>query len=209
MKFINALEQAQWHIRTLWCLLIILLFFNVITIFGWMHSQSKIQIDIPPQIPESGLTITQGKIPKSTIYSFAFYIWQSVNHWSKSGMKDYKKQITKFQPFLTPKFKLKLIQDYNNLLNQGELRDRIRMIQGIDGSEYSPDDVIYMGHSTWIVHLKMHLVEMMNSNLKVVKDIQMHYTLKIVRYDVDAKKNPWGLALSDFSISSSRIKTTI
>jgi len=209
MKFINALEQARWHIRTLWLVIIIAFIVNALVIFGWMHSQSKIQVEVPPQIPESGLTLSQGEVPKTTIYSFAFYVWQSVNHWSKDGMADYKQQITQFSPFLTPNFKLKLVQSYNHLLNDGELQDRIRLMQGIAGSEYSPDDVKYIGHGTWIVHLSMRLTEMMNANAKVVKDAQMLYTLKVVRYDADAKANPWGLAIAGFNTSPARLKTIV
>jgi integrating conjugative element protein (TIGR03746 family) len=148
-------------------------------------------------------------VPKTTVYSFAYYVWQSINHWSNNGMQNYKKQINRFSPFLTPDFKLSLVQDYNNLLNQGELQDRIRLMQGVAGSEYSPGEVKYVGHDTWIVHLKMQLTEMMNSNAKVVKDVQMLYTLKIVRFDVDANKNPWGLAIAGFAASPARIKTIV
>lgn len=209
MKFLNALEQARWHIRTLWIIILLCCMGNGLSIIGWMHSQSKITVTIPPQIPESGLSITQGVIPKNTIYTFGYYVWQSINHWSSDGMQDYKNQIQRFSAFLTPDFKLKLIQDYNNLLNQGELQDRIRLMQGTSGSEYNPQDVQYLGHGTWIIHLKMRLTELMNSNAKVVKDVQMYYTLKIVRFDTDAKNNPWGLALSGFAKSPARIKTLI
>lgn len=209
MKFMNVLDQARWHIRTLWGVLIIAFMINVLTIFGWMHSQSKIKIEIPPQIPESGLTITQGEIPKTTIYSFAFYVWQSLNHWSDNGTQDYKNQIEKFSAFLTPDFKLKLINNYNDLLSEGELQDRIRLMSGWSGSYFDPIDVEYVGHGTWLVHLKMRLLEMINSNAKVVKDLQMNYTLKVVRYDIDSKNNPWGLALEGFAESPTRLKTII
>lgn len=174
-----------------------------------MYSQSKIKIEIPPQIPESGLTLTQGEIPKTTIYSFAFYVWQSLNHWPKNGIQDYKKQINQFSPFLTPGFRLKLVNNYNHLLNQGEFQDRIRLMQGTNGSGYAPDAVKYIGHGTWIVHLKMRLTEMIASNAKVVKDTQILYTLKIVRFNVDSKQNPWGLAIAGFEVSPSRIQTII
>ncbi len=209
MKFLNVLEQARWHIRSLWCVLIILVMLNSLMLFGWMHSQSKIKIDVPPQIPQSGLTITQGEVPKTTVYSFAFYVWQSLNHWSNDGLTDYKNQITQFAPFVTPDFKLQLVQNYNNLLNEGELQDRIRLLQGSSGNEYSPDDVIYLGHGTWVVHLKMRLTELMNSNAKVVKDAQILYSIKVVSYNVDAKQNPWGLAIAGFAESPARIKTII
>ena len=73
MKFLNALEEAHRHIKTLWCALVIAAAVNMVTLLGWMHSESKLQIDVPPEIPESGLTLTQGEVPKTTIYSFAFY----------------------------------------------------------------------------------------------------------------------------------------
>lgn len=209
MKYMNAIEQARLHIRTLWRVLTLLVVILGFTIYGWVHAQAKIKVEIPPQIPESGLTIQQGEIPKTTVYSFAYYVWQSVNHWENNGLQDYQQQINQFSPFLTQSFRLSLIQDYNNLLNQGELQDRIRLMQGLSGSSYDPADVEYVGHNTWIVHLKMRLTEMINSNAKVVKDVQMNYTLKIVRFDTDAKDNPWGLALDGFAESPSRIQTFI
>lgn len=209
MKFLNALEQSNWHVRTLWKIIFLLFFVIFLELFGWMHSQSKIRINIPPYIPESGFSIMQGRVPKETLYSFAFYIWQSINHWSRNGIQDYKRQITNFSPFLTHTFKLNLIKNYNNLLNQGELQDRIRLMQGASEIEYSSKYVRYIGNNTWIVHLKMRLIEMMNANSKIVKDVQMHYYLKVVRYNIDAKENPWGLAISGFSRTPSRIKTII
>ena len=53
MKFLNALEQAQYHIRTLRIIILIAFIINSFLFFGWMHSQSKIQIDVPPQIPQT------------------------------------------------------------------------------------------------------------------------------------------------------------
>ncbi len=209
MKYLNAIEQARIHIRTLQQFIILLVMILVLLIYGWIHAQARIKVEIPPQIPESGLTIQQGEIPKSTIYSFAYYVFQSVNHWDTNGLQDYQNEIEQFKPLLTPSFRITLVQDYNNLLNQGELQDRIRLMQGMSGSSYDPANVEYVGHGTWIVHLKMRLTEMINSNAKVVKDVQMNYTLKIVRLDTDAKNNPWGLALDGFAESPSRIQTFV
>ena len=209
MKFINALEQAHAHIRTLKKSILLLCGINALLVIGWIHSQSSIRIDIPPQIPESGLTLTQGKIPNTTVYSFAYYIWQSLNHWENDGMKDYQHQIEILSPFLTPEFKLQLINDYNTLLNQGELQDRIRFMQGITANLEDVSAVKEIRSGVWQVHLKMQLTEMMNGNAKVVKDIQMNYTLKIVRQDIDPKQNPWGLALAGFAKSPSRMQTLV
>lgn len=209
MKFLSALEQAQWHVRTLWKVVIVAFAINTMVLLGWMHAQAKIQIEIPPAVPESGLTLTEGQVPDTTIYSFAFYIWQSINHWPNDGMQDYKNQLSQFTPFLTPGFKIKLANNYNQLLNEGELQDRVRLMQGVAGSEYQPGDVKYLGHGTWIVFLDMQLTEMMNANAKIVKDVNMQYALTVVRFNVDAKTNPWGLALAGFAESPMRTETHV
>lgn len=209
MQFLNALEQARRHIHSLWGVVLLLVVMDALVTCGWLHAQSKIKITVPPHIPRSGLTLTQNAVPKTTVYSFAYYVWQSINYWHHDGLNDYKTQITRFSPFLTPHFKVKLVQNYNYLLNEGELQDRIRLMQGVSGSEYSPKDVVYIGHDTWIVRLTMRLTEMVNSNAKVVKDVEMHYALKVVRYDVDTQANPWGLGIAGFAHSPRRIKTMI
>ena len=209
MRFLNAVEQAKWHIKTLWKGLAILALLNAFTLFGWMHAQSKIRIAIPPQIPQSGLIIQQGQVPKSTVYSFAYYIWQSVNHWQKNGLMDYKKTIETFSPFLTPRFKLSLIRNYNNLLSEGELQDRIRLLSGLANHAFKSTAVKSLGAHTWQVTLRFHLTEMINSNVKVVKDVDMEYVLRIVTQDADASANPWGLMIDGYSKSPRRLTTHI
>ncbi len=209
MKYLNAIEQARLHQRTLKQVIFLLVLLLCLLIFGWTHAQSKIKVEIPPQIPESGLTIQQGEIPNTTVYSFAYYIWQSVNHWAKEGGQDYRQNIITLSPYLTPGFSTTLTQDYNNLLNEGEVQDRIRLMQGMIEGGYDPSKVEYVGHHTWLVHLKMRLTEMMNSNDKVVKDVVMNYTLKVVGLDVNPKDNKWGLALDGFAESPSRSQTFI
>ena len=209
MRFLNAVEQAKWHITTLWKGLAILALLNALTLFGWMHAQSKIRIAIPPQIPQSGLVIKQGNVPKSTVYSFAYYIWQSVNHWQKNGLTDYKKTIETFSPFLTPRFKVALVHNYNTLLSEGELQDRLRLLSGLADHAFRPTAVKALGASTWEVTLQFHLTEMINSNVKVVKDVDMEYVLRIVKQDTDATENPWGLMIDGFIKSPRRLTTHI
>src|SRR3990167_10629247 len=99
MKFMNALEEARSHIQTLRKIVFLLIVIIFLLSFGWLHAQRKIKIEIPPQIPESGLTLSQGEVPLASVYSFAYYVWQSINHWEADGTEDYKKQIEMFSPF--------------------------------------------------------------------------------------------------------------
>jgi len=207
MRFQNVLENARLTIQ----LLIVGLFFSFIinlSLIVVLHTeQNEIEVHMPPQIPVDGLTIKAGDYPLVTIYSFAYYIWQGINYWPNNGSLDYKQTIEQFSPFLTPRFKSFLSRDYIERNGQGEIQDRLRSLQGINGSSFDIHDVEAIGHDTWIVHLHLRLAEHMNTNGDQVKDTAIDYVLRVVRYPVNAKENPWGLALDGFDEDPRRVKT--
>jgi integrating conjugative element protein (TIGR03746 family) len=209
MRFQNALENARLALQILATAFLISVAINILLIIGWHSAQSKVNVYIPPQIPQSGITLQAGIYPAASIYSFAYYIWQGINHWSTNGVDDYKETIEQFAPFLTPRFKNFLIHDYNERFNQGELQKRIRTLAGLNGTAFQSMDVQTIGNGIWIVHLKMRLSEHMNMNSNEVKDVAIEYVLRVVRYDVDAKANPWGLALDGFITNPQRIQTYV
>ena len=209
MKFQDALEQAKWHIKTLYGVLSLFFVMILLLIGCWYMSDTNRSVYIPPEIPIDGITQTAGNVPVSTVYSFAYYIWQGLNNWPSNGAEDYQTAIHQFSPFLTPRFKVSLIQDYNNRLNGGEIQDRVIVMQGLFGSSFSPQDVQALGHGTWIVHLTLHLTESMNMNGNTVKDIDVNYALRVVSFPANAKTNPWGLALDGFEENPVRTKTNI
>ena len=207
VRFLNALEQAKWHIVSLYGVIVLLVFICLGLILGWHVTQTHLRINIPPQIPDNGITLNAQDIPKSTIYSFAFYIWQSINYWPKNGFVDYKKNIIDLSAYLTPKFLIYLKNDYNHRLANGEIQDRLRTMQGVSG--YDAMDVKYIGHGTWLVHLSMRLTERMDNTGNPVKDAQIDYSLRVVRYNVSSDKNKWGLAVDGFFEDPKRIRTII
>jgi integrating conjugative element protein (TIGR03746 family) len=209
MRFQHALANAWLSIKILWVALGCLLIINLALIISWHQAQKSIRVYIPPQIPSSGITQNASSIPLSSIYSFAFYIWQGVNYWPENGLADYKKAIEQFAPFLTPKFKQVLLQDYRDRQTHGELQDRLRHLQGASGSSFDVREVETVGHDTWLVHLQMRLSEHMNMNGNAVKDVVLNYTLRVVRYDANPKVNPWGLALDGFVENPERVHTYI
>ena len=209
MRFQHALANAWLSIKILWIALGCLMLINLAMIIGWYNAQQSIRVYIPPQIPSSGLTQSANVIPISSVYSFAFYIWQGLNYWPENGMVDYKKTIEQFTPFLTPKFKQTLLQDYRDRQSHGELQDRLRHLQGVNGASFDVRDIEALGHDTWLVHLQMRLSEHMNMNGNAVKEVILRYTLRVVRYDAQSKVNPWGLALDGFVENPERVQTYI
>jgi integrating conjugative element protein (TIGR03746 family) len=209
MRFQNALENARLTIQALVLSLAMSFVLNIFLIFGWHAALKNIEVHLPPEIPVSGLNIKANAYPPAFIYSFAYYIWQSINNWPNNGVQDYQKTIASSSPFLTPRFKQFLIRDYNRRINEGEIQDRIRTLQGVNGSAFSVKDVENLGHGNWLVHLHFRLSEHMNINGNQVKDVEIDYVLRVVRYQIDAKSNPWGLALDGFSQDPMRVKTYI
>ena len=102
-----------------------------------------------------------------------------------------------------------LLQDYRDRQAHGELQDRLRHLQGVNGTSFDSKTVEALGHDTWLVHLQMRLSEHMNMNGNAVKDVVLNYTLRVVRYDVAPKINPWGLALDGFVENPERVQTYI
>lgn len=207
MRFQNALENARLTMQALVFSLLLSFLLNIFLIIGWDSTQKKIEVHLPPEIPVSGLTLQANSYPPSSVYSFAYYIWQSINNWPRDGKVDYQKSINAFSPFLTPRFEQFLIRDYNQRLNEGEIQDRTRTLQGLNGSAFSVSDVKAIGHHTWLVHLHFRLTEQMNINANKVKDAAIDYVIRVVRYEIDAKSNPWGLALDGFEEDPKRITT--
>ncbi len=209
MRYRSALDQAHWHITWLYRIVILLALVLLGLIWGWHHADANRNLKVMPPIPASGITMRVGDTPAINVYSFAYYVWQRINYWPTNGTQNYQNAINQNTAFLTPRFKAFLIRDYNNRFNNGEIQDRTRTLQGVNGSAFDSIDVKPLGHGTWIIYLTMRLTESMNINGNTVKDTDIRYALRVVTYDVNAKANPWGLALDGFAQSPERIKTAV
>jgi integrating conjugative element protein (TIGR03746 family) len=77
-RFRNAVSARDNHIFTLRATCGGLLFLLVLTLFGWMQAPRHLTIHNPPDL-RSGSTREWWKVPPSTVYSFAFYIFQQLN----------------------------------------------------------------------------------------------------------------------------------
>lgn len=82
-------------------------------------------------------------------------------------------------------------------------------MHGIDGSAFTVSDIEVIGHDTWLVHLHLWFTEHMNTNDNQVKDTAIDYVLRVVRYQIDAKSNPWGLAVDGLANEPRRIQTYV
>ena len=75
------------------------------------------------------------------------------------------------------------------------------------GSSFESVTVKKLSENSWEIDLRMRLLEYRNH--EVVKDIDLLYPLKVIRWDISSEKNPYGLAIDGFLSPPTRLKTTV
>lgn len=183
----------------------ILLGFCLLLSIGWMSAPSRLRIYIPPDI-SNGATVKANEIPNALIYSFTYELWQELNYWPEDGTKNYPKNLHVYAAYVLPAFQTELHQEYNELMGTGQVQ-RQRYVQGISGAAFDSSSVKKLNANAWQVNLRVRLMEYKNNEL--VKDIEVLYSLKVVRHDVSNSNNPYGLALAGFISSPVRLKTYV
>lgn len=88
-RFRHAVKDRDQHILTLRIACGVLAFFLLITCAGWMRAPDKLTVHNPPDL-RTGSTRPWWEVPASSVYSFAFYIFQQLNAWPKNGEVDYR-----------------------------------------------------------------------------------------------------------------------
>lgn len=162
---------------------------------------TRFTFHIPPDV-SNGATLQANKIPKAYVGQFTFYIWQVINNWQKDGAQDAKANLQQYGAYLSPSFKYYLTQNDARLNSLGELQGRVRVIRPISGDN---PQVTQINADTWQVALTVRDSEYVNGIL--VKDKEIEYPFKVIRYNGNAQINPFGLVLDGFTSEPQVLKT--
>jgi integrating conjugative element protein (TIGR03746 family) len=201
-KFRHGNASRDAHIASLRLIIGVLAMLLAGTGYGWYQAPQDMTIHNPPDL-RSGSTRKWWEVPPSTVYSFAFYVWQQINHWPKDGEDDYKDNLRRYRAYLTPACQTELSRNYEQRLRRSELDDRVRTLQEIPGHGYQSDDVTLLGRDRWIVSLNAQINEYLHGT--PVRDLYIRYFLQVVRSDVDPETNPFGLQLDCFAEPAVRL----
>ena len=136
-------------------------------------------------------------MPPATVYAFAFSVFQQINRWPTNGEADYPRNLSALRAYLTPGCYSQIDHEFRQRLQNGELRDRVRGVYEIPGRGFSDKQVQILDRDNWIVTLDLTVDEYFHS--EPVKRAMVRYPIKVLRYNIDQQKNPWGLALDCFS----------
>ena len=182
-------------------LMVIVIFFLILLLF---HAFETIDISVPPDLSQ-GAILKRGHKEPTEIYSFAFNLFQQLQRWRTNGAQDYADNITRYRHYITPDYSRWLENDLLRRLDDNELNGRERYVEPISGFNYSESAVKKTSGDTWVVYLKLRLVETFNK--RPVKEIDFNYPIRIVRIDKDRKDNPWRLALDGYESIPEKIKS--
>ncbi|MDE9459770.1 PFL_4703 family integrating conjugative element protein [Xenorhabdus bovienii] len=202
-RFRHALKNRDQHILTLRLVCGVLILVLLITLTGWMMSPRSLTIHNPPDL-RSGSTRPWWEVPAPSVYSFAFYLFQQLNAWPKNGAQDYPAKIAALSPYLTPACQDFLREDAKTRADSGELLDRVRVVYEIPGRGYETKSVTVRNRDNWVVRLDLVADEYYHA--EPVKRALVRYPLKVVRWEGDAERNPFGLALDCYDGMPQRLE---
>ncbi|USB67187.1 PFL_4703 family integrating conjugative element protein [Klebsiella pneumoniae] len=202
-QFKHALAARDAHIVTLRLVIGVMLLIVVALWYGWQSTPRNLTIHNPPDL-RAGSTRPWWEIPPGQVYAFSFYIFQQLNRWPVNGEEDYPRNLTALRAYLTPSCLTQLEQDNQLRRDRGELRERVRGVYEIPGRGFHPKRVQILDRDRWIATLDLTVDEYYRA--EPVKRALVRYPLNIVRYDVDAEKNPWGLVLDCFASQPQKLE---
>ncbi|WP_426576185.1 PFL_4703 family integrating conjugative element protein [Xenorhabdus stockiae] len=202
-RFRHAVRNRDQHILTLRIVCGILVGVLLMSLLGWMASPRNLTIHNPPDL-RSGSTRAWWEVPAPSVYSFAFYIFQQLHAWPKNGAQDYPAKIEALSPYLTPACQDFLREDARTRADSGELLDRVRVVYEVPGRGYETHSVTVRDRDNWVVRLDLVADEYYHA--EPVKRALVRYPLKVVRWEGDAERNPFGLALDCYDGMPQRLE---
>ena len=200
--FRNALAGRDAHIRSLNFTIAGLLLLCLFMAWSWQQAAQEITIHNPPDL-RAGSTRPWWEVPPPNVYDFAVRMFSQINRWPTDGAVDYSENLHNYAWYLTPKCRGILAQDNANKRRNGELAGRERALFEIPGRGYNPSRVTVHSRDSWTVSADLQLKEYVKGT--EVKTSLARWPIRIVRYDVDIDRNPWGLAIDCFDGSPREI----
>ncbi|ECS7402587.1 TPA: TIGR03746 family integrating conjugative element protein [Salmonella enterica] len=204
-RFRHALSERDNHILTLRITCVALGILAALSMAGWMLAPRDLTVHVPPNL-RSGSTQKWWEVPSSTVYSFGFYIFQQLNAWPKNGDSDYPARIAQMSPYLTPGCQDFLNKDVKLRRTHDELKDRVRMVYEIPMQGYNSNSVRENSRDSWVVNLDLVADEYYHAVL--VKRALTRYPLRVVKWEGDPERNPFGLALDCYAGTPQRLQVS-
>ncbi len=153
--FQQALGNAKLSFLSLTVALLVSLMLNIVLAISLAKAPSHVRITLN-KVPQSGISLTLGEVPKAAIYALAQNVWLNLNSWHNNGFKDALNRINEalHKGLVTPHF----LQQYRALLDQylkqGFIKDYRRIVLPTEGGFFDAKNIHKVGNS-YLVRLTM------------------------------------------------------
>ena len=82
-RYRYEIDNVRAHLRSLWAVIGIEAVIILALWFGWSQAPKELTVHVPPDL-RSGAILAVDEVPPSSVYAFAFYIFQQLNRWSSA-----------------------------------------------------------------------------------------------------------------------------
>lgn len=152
---------------------------------------------LTPSMAANGGLLKEGDVPNEYVQGFVATLLPSLNTWSKSGSREFSKNLNAYRYYFTPRHQ-QLMEKTLSAYKDTQLFNRMQV-----ASLYqfmSAGDVQPIGHNTWEVHVLMRITQRLkDASQMVIADKVVDYHLRVVKVTMSRLQNPFQLALDGYT----------
>jgi integrating conjugative element protein (TIGR03746 family) len=202
MKLKNILAEKEKRIRDWRIVSALLMVVVMYQGFALKTTVNDLTVHIPPRL-ERGATLAAGEVPKPNVYSFSYYLFQTLSTWEKDGSLEAPAIYNQYRQFLTDNFKKQLLQIHEIRTRAGETKGRSRTVREVIQKGYDSSKVVKITDTKWVVKLDMLIVEKIGD--AEIKRVAVRYPVIVILDDTDPENNPWGFKFAGFDSEPKKI----
>ncbi len=173
----------------------------VVIVFGLIFTlstmPSRYEFWLTPSMAANGGLLKEGDVPNEYVQGFVATLLPSLNTWSKSGSREFSKNLTAYRYYFTPRHQ-QLMEKTLAAYKDTQLFNRMQI-----ASLYqfmSADDIKPAGHNAWDVHVVMRITQRLKDESKmVIADKVVDYHVRVVKVTISRLQNPFQLALDGYN----------
>lgn len=193
----NKIDRLNQLNRVLLAFIMTLVVIVLSLIFTLFTMPSRYEFWLTPSMAANGGLIKEGDIPSEYVQGFVATLLPSLNTWSKSGNREFSKNLTAYRYYFTPRHQ-QLMEKTLAAYKDTQLFNRMQI-----ASLYqfmSADDIKPAGHNAWDVHVVMRITQRLkDSSQMVIADKVVDYHVRVVKVTISRLQNPFQLALDGYT----------
>jgi hypothetical protein len=182
-------------------LLLVVIVSQMVIILGLIITLStmpkRYEFWLTPSMAANGGLLKEGEVSHEYVQGFVATLLPSLNTWSKSGSREFSKNLNAYRYYFTPRHQ-QLMEKTLAAYKDTQLFNRMQV-----ASLYqfmSAGDVQPIGHNAWEVHVLMRITQRLkDASQMVIADKVVDYHLRVVKVTLSRLQNPFQLALDGYT----------